>query len=336
MNASKDASGGLPVSAGPSISVIICTWNRCRLLSETLETVRAQRVASGSRIEVLVVDNNSSDGTEEVVRRFQGDWLLGQLVYLREPRQGKQFALNRGIAHSTGDVLAFTDDDVILPHDWLEAIREAFREPTAQLIGGKTQLLWPGGASPAWFRQSMLAVVAGVDLGDRRLCPPPSDYAPAGTNLVARRIVFDRIGVFSESHFRHMDYEFGMRATRLGINVEYEPGLVVATPVPLEVINKRYFRRWYFKLGIAASMDGADGVRRLLGVPRWIWRQVLSDAVSVAWMRLRGRTDESFETEVRIAQLIGRVACSWHRTLWPRQHVQWVERRSQKRGATFG
>lgn len=320
----------------PTISIIICTWNRCRLLAETLATLRSQRWNNDGAVEVLVVDNNSSDGTAAIIPALQADWPLGKLRYLHEPRQGKQFALNHAIRSASGNILAFTDDDVVLPENWLQTILRMSENTKWELIGGKTDLLWPGGTPPPWFHPSMLAVVAGVDLGDQRLSAPPADYAPAGTNLIARRSLFDRVGLFSESHFRHMDYEFGIRARQAGAIVEYDPELVVHTQVPEEVLNKRYFLRWHFKLGIAQAMHSKDRSKKLFMVPRWIWGQVLKDSIRFTFQAVRGQTNEAFVVQVRATRLLGYIAAIWHQRLHPDTHQQWVERWSQKRGAKFG
>lgn len=319
----------------PSVSVIICTWNRCELLSEMLETLRWQRLPTQHEIEILVVDNNSSDQTACMVQDMAASWPLGTLRYLREGKQGKQFALNLALRSAVGDILAFTDDDVLLPNDWVANILELFSDPKVELAGGKTLLLWPDGSAPTWFRPSMLAVVAGVDLGNERLRSPPAEYAPAGTNLIARRSLFDRIGFFSEMHYRHMDYEFGIRAQRSGAVIEYDPALVVRTRVPEDILNKRYLRRWYFKLGIASTIHPIVPSRNTLGVPRWIWRQITADGVVVCLYALRGHGNDVVEREIRLAQLLGYVSSVWHKKLWPGTHQRWVERWSQKCGAKF-
>lgn len=319
-----------------SVSVIICTWNRAHLLDETLRTLARQELPQHVAVDVVVVDNNSSDTTRLVVERLQPGWPLGALVYLREPRQGKQFALNSGIAQSAGDILAFTDDDVVLPTNWLATALEAFEDPVLELLGGKTLVDWPDNRVPTWFQSEMLAVVAGVDVGDARRRPPPPDYAPSGSNMVARRRLFDRVGPFSETHFRHMDYEFGQRALRLGAIVEYDPKVVVRTAAPPQSLSKRYFRRWFFKLGIARAMrPPATAAPLLLGVPRWMWRQAVADAAAWTLTIARGRADAAFALELRLRDFQGQVAAVWHAKLRPGSHKAWVERWSQKPGGIF-
>lgn len=318
-----------------SLSVILCTWNRAALLGRTLDGLRTLRMPEGVDVEFIVVDNNSTDDTGAVVARRIADWSPGRLRCIREVRQGKQFALNAGIEAATGEVLAFTDDDVSIRSDWLVEICRLFADDTLDLAGGKTGALWPEGAAPRWFNLSMLAVVAGVDLGEQVLCPPPADYAPAGTNLIARRTLFQRIGGFSETHVRHMDYEFGMRAARLGARIAYVPSLVVETDVPPTSVDRRYFRRWYFKLGIATSMRLEPSRRMLLALPLWVWREVAAGVLGYLVTRLHPDAARRFEKELNCWKLAGIVQATWHRRLWPAEHAGWVHRWSQKKGERF-
>jgi glycosyltransferase involved in cell wall biosynthesis len=315
----------------PAVSVIVCTWNRAATLAATLQSLAGQRGLASDQVEFVVVDNNSTDGTRAMVEGLRAAWPVGELRYLFEPRQGKQFALNRGIAQSRFPVLAFTDDDILFPADWLARVQGLFAESGPQLAGGRTCLSWPGAAAPAWFAPDMMAVVGGVDLGDQRLDPAPPSYSPAGANLVARRELFSRLGAFSELHFRHMDFEFGMRCQRAGARVVYEPTLVVHAPVDAACLSPRYFRRWAFKAGIARDDEPPPARRRGPAVPRWVYRQVVQDALHAAVVGPFSPPAVAFARQFRLWRGLGTVAGAWHAWLRPAQHAGWVESHSQKR-----
>lgn len=316
------------------LAVIICTWNRIDVLADTLASL-AQVTPPAAPVDVLVVDNNSSDGTSARVRDLAAGWPLGRLHALFEPRQGKQFALNTGIARARElgcTVLAFTDDDILFPADWLQRIEAVFSNPTVALAGGRTELQWPAAGRPAWFHDGMAAIVGGVDLGPQRLLPPPANYSPAGANLVARIDLFDRVGPFSEAHFRHMDYEFGQRCLQRGEAVAYEPSLVVTAPIEPAMLTRRYFRRWSLKAGISPWQDMAPDVRHLAWVPLWLYRQMVQDALAwvLAPLRREAAADR-FYRELRLWRAWGTVASRWISRLRPGAYPAWVEARSQKR-----
>ncbi|MFG6466428.1 glycosyltransferase family 2 protein [Roseateles sp. BYS87W] len=317
------------------IAVILCTWNRAASLRVTLDSLRGQQIDGSTAVSFIVMDNNSNDDTRAVVEAARSDWPVGQLHYRFEGRQGKQFALNSGIdfARSLGcELLLFSDDDILFPPRWCQQAAGFFQDPHVMLIGGKTLLDWPPAGPPAWFHRNMAAILAGVDLGDRRLDPPDSTYAPAGSNMAARVGLFDQVGGFSEAHFRHMDYEFGQRCMKRGVYVTYEPDWVVRAPVDPQLLTRRYFRRWSLKAGISPWQDMQPGIRHLGWVPLWLYRQIVQDCLVWLVAPLRGESPDSrFLRELRIWRGWGTVASRWISRLRPSAYPAWVKARSQKR-----
>src|SRR4026208_1092011 len=102
----------------PSATVLICTYNRAGLLDATLASLR--RLPTRRHWDILVVDNNSTDDTRDVVMRHAAVSPV-PLTWLFEGTQGKSVGLNAGINHSRGDIIVFTDDDVIVEDAWLDA-----------------------------------------------------------------------------------------------------------------------------------------------------------------------------------------------------------------------
>jgi len=322
------------------LAIIICTWNRAQLLDQTLTGLLKIAAADIQDVpHLILVDNNSSDDTEAIARQYESRWPQGRFHYLFEGQQGKQFALNSGIqaAKELGcTICAFTDDDIDVPADWSRRIIAAFDDATVDLVGGKTLLQWPAGGPPAWFHPSMIAILAGVDEGDDRLCPPPGGYAPAGSNMAARTTLFERVGGFSPTHFRHMDFEFGQRCLRMGVGVAYEPGLVVVAPVDPQVLTTRYFHRWSFKAGISPWQDMQAGVRHFAWVPLWLYRQLVQDMLAWLVAPLRGEPEaDRFKRELRIWRGWGTVASRWMSRLRPAAYPAWVKSRSQKKANVY-
>ena len=118
------------------ISVILCTYNRSQSLARTLESVAEQILPNSIEWEVLVVDNNSKDQTRDVVEDFCRRY-SGRFRYLFEPRQGLSHARNAGIREARGDVLAFTDDDVILEATWLRNLTSTLQDGVWVGAGGR-------------------------------------------------------------------------------------------------------------------------------------------------------------------------------------------------------
>ena len=319
------------MNKAPGLSIIICTWNRPASLRATLLSLNAQTTDSSHAVEVVVVDNNSTDETKNVVEDLMPAWRFGTLRYVFEPRQGKQFALNHGIRSSTHDLLAFSDDDILFADNWACEIVRIFADETIDLVGGKTLSPWPAAGQPVWYHPSMGAILGVVDLGDERQSPPPPGYAPAGANMVVRRRLMERIGTFSPEHFRHMDYEFGMRSVRLHATVAYEPDLLVYAPVDNACLNKRYFRRWSFKAGIFRESEKTAAMPAFLAVPRWVYRQLLEDLFYLLLRSAGSSAAENFSRELRLWRGIGKISSRWHEKLQPEKHARWVEKYAQKK-----
>lgn len=251
------------------ITVILCTYNRCDSLAAALESVAVSRLPPSVSWEVLVVDNNSTDQTREVVERFASRY-LGRFRYAFEARPGKSHALNSAIHDTNARILAFMDDDVQVEPDWLHMLTRIFDDPEYAGAGGRI-LPETEFTPPTWLETSAryaLAPLAMFDLGPvaGRLREPPF-----GTNMAFRREVFVRYGDFRRdlgprpgSEIRSEDTEFGMRLLRGGEHLWYEPAAVVRHRIAPSRITRYYFLKWWF--------DKARGDIREHGIPpgtRW-------------------------------------------------------------------
>src|SRR5215216_4801701 len=101
------------------ISVIIPTYNRATLLRKALQSIVKQTL-SKKEFEVIVIDNNSTDNTAEVVSQYAYNW--NNLKYFHESSAGLHAARHRGLKESAGEILVFADDDIEALPSWLEGI----------------------------------------------------------------------------------------------------------------------------------------------------------------------------------------------------------------------
>jgi glycosyltransferase involved in cell wall biosynthesis len=259
-----------------NITVILCTLNRCQSLAKTLESVAASTLPASVKWEVLVVDNNSTDQTREVVDGFSRRY-PDLFRYVLEPQPGKSFALNTGIREARGDVLAFMDDDVTVEPAWLHNLTAPLSDGEWAGTGGRT-LLAQTFTPPRWLALEEPYNLGGVlaalfDLGDR---PCELRKAPYGANMAFRKEMFEKYGLFRtdlgpspnrEIPRPNEDTEFGRRLMALGERLRYEPSAVVYHPVPKNRIQKSYFLNWYFDFGRANVREWGRGAD-ILGIPR--------------------------------------------------------------------
>lgn len=178
------------------VSIIICTYNRSGLLDKLLSSMVNMTVPSQLDWELLVVDNNSSDNTRDIARRY-ADQL--PLTYIFEANQGKCYALNHGLKEAKGDLLLFADDDVVVDSDWLDAFIKAAENRDYSWFGGRMKPDWEC-ALPAWYHPETAPAFSGYfgdyDLGDISKAYTINDKLPLGASLAIRKAVFDRVGEF--------------------------------------------------------------------------------------------------------------------------------------------
>lgn len=272
------------------ITVIMCTYQRCHSLAKALQSVAATTLPSAVEWEVLVVDNNSSDRTRDVVEEISCLY-PNRFRYLFEPRPGKSNALNAGIRDARGDILAFMDDDVIAEPTWLQNLTLPLRNGQWAGVGGRI-LPEPSFSPPRWLPlqdRYALAPLAVFDLGTK---PGLLTEPPFGTNMAFQREVFERYGGFRidlgprpGSEIRSEDSEFGHRLLAGGERLFYEPSAVIYHSVPQNRIQKAYFLAWRFDKGRAEIRQfgiAPEARSFVVGVPVYLFRRVVVWAVR--WM----------------------------------------------------
>ena len=179
------------------ISVCICTYNRSESLQHTLGSLALQLNASSSVIELLIVDNNSTDNTYQIVQAFRPSVPVRRVT---ESRQGLAHARNRAVTEFRGDVLLFTDDDVRFETGWLAAYEDAIRRfPGADYFGGRIRPDW-GSKKPRWIMDEPLPLIDGLlgwfDHGSKNRPFERTEPPPFGASFAVRRRLFDKIGLF--------------------------------------------------------------------------------------------------------------------------------------------
>lgn len=265
----------------PDITIIVCTYNRCESLRDTLRALAAQ-AAPGLALEILVVDNNSTDATKTVVETAAAEsrW---PVRYVFEQRQGLTRARNRGIEESRGGWIAFTDDDVIPEPGWVSAVWQAAQAFGADAVGGRILPLWLG-EPPAWLQQQndLWGVLALLDRGPEPIVAALRNaYCVYGANMAFRKSLFAEIGGFREdlgvagrSLLRGDDTEFVVRAVQAGKRIVYAPQAVVHHKVPARRMRLSYFRQMLFQTGRSEALMEPGAYGRF---PRWLVRRCLED-----------------------------------------------------------
>jgi len=305
------------------LSIVIATRNREALLDETLAALAAQQWPR-DRFEILIADNGSTDNTRAVVESAARRPGAPRVHYRYVATPGKSHAVNALIEDVTGDIVALTDDDVLPAADWLRQLAEAFADTGADFVAGRILPRWET-EPPSWLSSALYGVLAVPDNGEERLTLGPNgdgrDIIPVGANMAVRTEVLHRIGglrhdlgKLSGTLRTGEDHEFFLRMLRAGYHGVYEPTAVVKHFVPRERLTRSYFRRWLYQNGQDVSRleaTHARSVRRLLGIPRYLWRQAAADAVSSVKAGVAGDPRRRFAATTRLIWFGGYIRDSW-------------------------
>src|SRR5262245_21330988 len=299
-------------------SVIIATYNRAEELIKTLESLKSLEPAGPW--EVIVVDNNSSDNTREMVSEQAATFPVS-LRYVFEQEQGRSAALNAGIRAAEGDILAITDDDVRVDPKWLLMAQKTLERLGSDYVGSKALPIWTGDL-PAWLPNrggKHWGVIALLDYG-----PDPIEFGekvPLGVNMVFRRDCFERAGLWDNSIGRKAGTllgqevrEWTQRARALGLRGFYSPDLVVHHVIPRDRLTKKYFRKWFYWHGISRAilyqnnrldMESPESraldfskVPHIAGVPRYLFRTCMTKFFSMWAAFVRRDAIARFEDEL--------------------------------------
>lgn len=203
--------GSLGDPSGPRISIITACRNSARTIAETLASVRNQ---SYRNIEHIIVDGGSDDDTLEIVHRAAPGTVIS------EPDRGIYDALNKGVARSTGDIVAFLhSDDVYAGNDVVASVVAHFRSHSLDAVYGDV----------AFVKESDPGRIVRV-YSSRRFRPSRIAWGwmPAHPALFVRKSVFDRHGRFKVDYRIAGDFEFVARVFSVpGFHYHYIPRVLV-------------------------------------------------------------------------------------------------------------
>lgn len=264
--------------ASRRIAVAICTWNRANLLDQTLREMRALRIPDGVTWELLVVNNNCTDDTDAVIARHAPHLPIRRLF---EPKQGHSNARNCATAAAQGDLLLWTDDDVLVDPDWLsEYVRAAAAWPDAAFFGGAVEP-WFETPPPAWIARN-IAVLESVfalrDLG-REVRPLRTDEGIVGASMMYRMSAIAGLQYNADLGRKGAqltsgdDSDFQQRVRDRGGQGVWVGTARIRHFVPAARLTARYVWDWYrayARFRVRHLPPATFHGPRLWGAPRWM------------------------------------------------------------------
>jgi glycosyltransferase involved in cell wall biosynthesis len=273
------------------ISIIICSYNRAKILAKTLESYSMLERPVDTKIELLIIDNNSSDETPQIVNHFIQQH--PDVRYVFEPQPGLSHARNTGMKESRSNIIAYVDDDVIFDSAWLIEVVQIFQDyPEASCMGGKIIPQFEIGR-PDWLTDDMLVYYGSTSSGNivKWILYPE---IPFGGNMAFKRTVFNKIDMFNPNLGRkkknllsNEECELFWRINQAGLKVIYNPKALIYHQIPAERTSESFITSRYYWQGISAIVFNqfiAPQSRMAL----------FKDAIRYAWKLMRESTGGTY------------------------------------------
>jgi len=294
------------------LTLLLATRDRAATLEATLTSLaQLEQPRGGWRL--VLVDNGSSDRTRAVAESF-GRAL--PLEYVYEPSAGKNAALNTGLEHIAGDLIVFTDDDVVPRPDWLRRIREAAdRQARFSIFGGPVLPMWKS-PPPSW-------ILEWVPLGPTYTILSPCPEGPHisarvyGPNMAIRESVFaegyrfdERIGPRGKRSPMGSETELLLRLEKSGHKAWHCPRAVVHHVIRPEQLTEPWVLSRAFRFGRGmyrlqeTTLQGPEFSAQ--GSKQTLPRELLTRSIALQRSRLEGNREQALEHQWHLRYHAGR------------------------------
>ena len=246
-------------------SVIIPTYNRSKLLKKSLNSIISQDFEP-YLYEIIVVDNGSTDNTYDTVKSVAGKHTEHKIRFMRESEPGLHSGRHRGAFESEAEILIYVDDDIMATPNWLNAIVEAFEDPSVHVVGGPCLPIYeidpPEWLVRFWRNDNGRISCGPLSLiqfyGNKREIDPIFIW---GLNYsIKKETLFNLGGFHPDSVPKHLlhyrgDGESGLsnKIKEKGFKAIYSPEAMVYHIIPKERLTLTYFEKRFHRQGISDS-----------------------------------------------------------------------------------
>ncbi len=276
-------------NAQPRISVAICAHNAAGFLTDVINSVMTQSLPT-EQYEVLLIDNNSTDGTREITQQLCQTHGRRLRVFT-ESRQGLSHARNRALAEASAPLVAFIDVDSVAHRGWLKSILATFDEhPRAGVVGGRIDVQWDA-PRPPWWDDRLDEAMGRFCPGERHTILKYPQYSYGG-NFAVRMDAIEQVGVFVTNLGRRgrellagEEGELCLRMEKSEWEIHYIPQAVVHHRATANRLTRRFILRRAFNHGrsqyLLESMHSFES-GLYLSWPEILWN-LLNNGVRLNW-----------------------------------------------------
>lgn len=236
-------------------SFITCTYNRARYLGQTLQSV-CEQTFSPSGYEIIIVDNNSTDNTEQVCEEYKRKYPDRNIRYFKEADQGLSFALNRGIKEAKGRYIVYVDDDETINPTHLELLQEYFvKYPRVVLAASPVVPVYETG-EPKWMSRFTQRLIGGYFNQGNKVKKLDSGNYPGTGHTIIYKELYGKFGNYNTDLGRKgsslmgaEDKDMFNRLKNSNIECYYFPDIPIYHHIPEYKTTDDFFNRLTYFIG---------------------------------------------------------------------------------------
>ncbi|VAW92743.1 hypothetical protein MNBD_GAMMA23-332 [hydrothermal vent metagenome] len=252
------------------------------MLQATLESINQTAVISNDTIRIVVVNNNSKDNTELVCKDFAPQSKY-KFEYYFEDQQGLSFARNRALAETKEGIIIFTDDDVVVPENWLAIYIDEYSSAEVDAVYGPVFPEWRN-EKPEWYDKKLDPSYALLDYGDQRFVAKSIYQEFYGANFSIKVDILKSYGGFDTNLGRTADKLFIGEETEIFSKlldekrvVVYNPRIYVGHVIRSERKTKLYLTKYYKDIAESLAYLSVKKMKKsLLGIPLYKYKEFVS------------------------------------------------------------
>lgn len=277
------------------LTVAICTYNGANRLQSLVAALRQQECPIS--FEILIVDNNSTDDTQRVLRQLSALDGGAPLRFVKETRQGIPYARNRAIEECMASTyMAFIDDDEVPGPQWLQAAVDALDREGAECVGGEIRVRLSAAQRPSWMTEELLGFLGQVQNG-----PNPFWITDHSTPVWSGNVAY-RTSLFADD--LRFDQRYNRQRRRIGggsdgimfrillqrkCRIRYRPDMMIEHLIGPEKLRRNYFLRLHFVSGLRyGKYETGEYQRTLMGVAPFMLMQLVRQSCKAIAMFLKG------------------------------------------------
>jgi glycosyltransferase involved in cell wall biosynthesis len=294
------------------LTIAVCSYNRANRLPSLIDALRSQECTVP--FEIVVIDNNSSDNTQQVVKKLADSGDI-PLRYVKETKQGIVHARNCALNISRESTfLAFIDDDELPGPTWIKAAVDALDREGAECVGGEIQVRFAANQQPVWLTDELLGFLGENSFGNEPFWIVDRSTPVWSGNIAYRTSVF-RNGLKFDSRYNREGESIGGGEDAMmfdvllksGMKIRYRPDMVVEHFVEAWKLKRRYFIKLHFIAGMRfGRYDTGEYEHTIIGVPLFMLRQ-LPRQWGRAFMKLLARESGALRQAMNGAHATGMI-----------------------------